>query len=80
MMEHFMLFLLTYFPSFIEENHEYKRQSQARQSAQVSQPGRPSQDMMSFWGEFSNINGSLIVVNVYRIQIRDPLPLTSAMG
>ncbi|KAH8588382.1 protein RAI1 [Bisporella sp. PMI_857] len=35
---------------FIEENHEYKRQSQARQSAQVPQPGRPSQDMMSFWG------------------------------
>ncbi|KAG9245313.1 protein RAI1 [Calycina marina] len=35
---------------FIEENHEYKRQSQARQSAQVSQQGRPSQDMMSFWG------------------------------
>ncbi|CZT13320.1 probable Protein RAI1 [Rhynchosporium graminicola] len=35
---------------FLEENHEYKRQSQARQSRQVSQPGRPSQDMMSFWG------------------------------
>ncbi|PVH81686.1 Dhp1-interacting protein Din1 [Cadophora sp. DSE1049] len=35
---------------FIEENHEYKRQSQARQSRQFSQPGRPSQDMMSFWG------------------------------
>jgi len=35
---------------FIEENHEYKRQSQARQSQQVPQPGRPSQDMMSFWG------------------------------
>jgi RAT1-interacting protein len=36
--------------SFIEENHEYKRRSQARQSQQVPQPGRPSQDMMSFWG------------------------------
>ena len=37
--------------SFIEENHVYKLQSHARQSAQVSAPGRPSQDMMSFWGE-----------------------------
>ncbi|KAL3427097.1 hla class iii protein dom3z [Phlyctema vagabunda] len=35
---------------FLEENHGYKLQSQARQSRQVSQPGRPSQDMMSFWG------------------------------
>jgi len=35
---------------FIEENHEYKRRSQARQSQQKPQPGRPSQDMMSFWG------------------------------
>jgi RAT1-interacting protein len=35
---------------YIEENHEYKLKSRARQSAQVSQPGRPSQDMMSFWG------------------------------
>ncbi|KAE8446141.1 Protein rai1 [Mollisiaceae sp. DMI_Dod_QoI] len=35
---------------FIEENHAYKLQSHARQSQQVSQPGRPSQDMMSFWG------------------------------
>ncbi|KAK0116303.1 decapping endonuclease targeting mRNA [Cadophora gregata] len=40
----------TLFQVFIEENHEYKRQSQARQSRQFSQPGRPSQDMMSFWG------------------------------
>lgn len=37
--------------SFIEENHEYKLNSQARQSAQIPQPGRPSQDMMSFWGK-----------------------------
>ncbi|KAK6584385.1 hypothetical protein PZA11_002609 [Diplocarpon coronariae] len=36
--------------SFIEENHEYKRQSQARQRRQQTNPGRPSQDMMSFWG------------------------------
>ncbi|KUJ19978.1 RAI1-like protein [Mollisia scopiformis] len=35
---------------FIEEHHAYKLQSHARQSAQASQPGRPSQDMMSFWG------------------------------
>ncbi|KAI9052299.1 hypothetical protein LZ554_003653 [Drepanopeziza brunnea f. sp. 'monogermtubi'] len=35
---------------FIEENHEYKRQSQARQMRQPSHPGRPSQDMMSYWG------------------------------
>ncbi|PSS10595.1 hypothetical protein M430DRAFT_21950 [Amorphotheca resinae ATCC 22711] len=35
---------------FIEENHEYKLKSQAKQSQQVPQPGRPSQDMMSFWG------------------------------
>lgn len=35
---------------FIEENHEYKRQSQAMQSRQPTQPGRPSQDMMSYWG------------------------------
>lgn len=35
---------------FLEENHQYKLSSQARQSRQVPQPGRPSQDMMSFWG------------------------------
>ncbi|CZR59130.1 related to RAI1-nuclear protein that binds to and stabilizes the exoribonuclease Rat1p, require [Phialocephala subalpina] len=35
---------------FIEENHAYKLQSHAQQSSRVSQPGRPSQDMMSFWG------------------------------
>jgi len=35
---------------FIEENHEYKLASQARQSKQISAPGRPSQDMMSYWG------------------------------
>ncbi|KAG9232728.1 RAI1 like PD-XK nuclease-domain-containing protein [Amylocarpus encephaloides] len=41
---------VAHFDSFIEENHGYKLQSQRRQSQQVSQPGRPSQDMMSFWG------------------------------
>ncbi|KAM3073564.1 decapping endonuclease targeting mRNA, variant 2 [Clarireedia jacksonii] len=35
---------------FIEENHEYKSKSHARQSASRPAPGRPSQDMMSFWG------------------------------
>ncbi|KAH8821548.1 protein RAI1 [Xylogone sp. PMI_703] len=35
---------------FIEENHSYKLQSQARQSQQVPRRGRPSQDMMSYWG------------------------------
>ncbi|KAH8768636.1 protein RAI1 [Hyaloscypha sp. PMI_1271] len=35
---------------FLEENHSYKLNSQAKQSQQVSQRGRPSQDMMSFWG------------------------------
>jgi hypothetical protein len=37
--------------SFIEENRAYKLQSHARQSAQVPAQGRPSQDMMSFWGQ-----------------------------
>lgn len=35
---------------FLEENHSYKLTSQARQSQQVTQPGRCSQDMMSYWG------------------------------
>ncbi|OBT49580.1 hypothetical protein VE04_09742, partial [Pseudogymnoascus sp. 24MN13] len=35
---------------FIEENHEYKVQRQARQSRVQTAPGRPSQDMMSYWG------------------------------
>ncbi|OBT95533.1 Protein rai1 [Pseudogymnoascus verrucosus] len=35
---------------FIEENHEYKVQRQARQSRFQTAPGRPSQDMMSYWG------------------------------
>jgi len=38
--------------SFIEENHEHKIQSREIQSQQGSQPGRPSQDMMSFWGQW----------------------------
>ncbi|KFY96971.1 hypothetical protein V498_02340 [Pseudogymnoascus sp. VKM F-4517 (FW-2822)] len=35
---------------YIEENHSYKVQSQARQSKIQTAPGRPSQDMMSYWG------------------------------
>ncbi|RFU26891.1 hypothetical protein B7463_g9439, partial [Scytalidium lignicola] len=35
---------------FIEENHSYKLRSQARQSQQAPQRGRPSRDMMSYWG------------------------------
>ncbi|PQE13825.1 RAI1 protein [Rutstroemia sp. NJR-2017a BBW] len=31
------------------QNHEYKLKSHARQSASRPAPGRPSQDMMSFW-------------------------------
>jgi hypothetical protein len=42
---------LTKISRFIEENKSYKIASQKRQSQQVSQPGRPSQDMMSFWGK-----------------------------
>lgn len=39
--------------SFIEEDHEYKVKSRARQDArQRPQPGRPSGDAMSFWGKF----------------------------
>ncbi|OBT78450.1 hypothetical protein VF21_00990 [Pseudogymnoascus sp. 05NY08] len=35
---------------YIEENHDYKVQRQARQSRVQTAPGRPSQDMMSYWG------------------------------
>jgi len=35
---------------FIEENHEYKLQQRQSQYNQPSQPGAPSQDLMSFWG------------------------------
>ncbi|KAI1008038.1 Decapping nuclease [Podosphaera aphanis] len=35
---------------FIEENHAYALQSQARQFGQASAPGRPSQEMMTYWG------------------------------
>lgn len=38
--------------SFIEEDHQYKVKSRAIQDArQRPQPGRPSGDMMSFWGK-----------------------------
>lgn len=39
--------------SFIEEDHQYKVNSRARQDArQQPRPGRPSGDAMSFWGKF----------------------------
>lgn len=38
--------------SFIEENFEYKFQRQNRQSQQQPMPGRPSQEMMSYWGRY----------------------------
>jgi hypothetical protein len=53
--------------SFIEENHEYKVKSQMRQSQQVSQPGRPTQDMMSFWGKRSNALKSFQIPNVSKV-------------
>ena len=62
--------------SFIEENHEYKRQSQARQSRQFSQPGRPSQDMMSFWGELKvlNMDCGLLICEGYKFETLCLLP------
>jgi RAT1-interacting protein len=47
---------------FIEENHEYKLKSHARQSASRPAPGRPSQDMMSFWG-ISTVPNCRAIVN-----------------
>ena len=55
--------------SFVEENHEYKARSQMRQSQQVPQPGRPSQDMMSFWGKQSNTVEPTHKFNVTRLQV-----------
>lgn len=38
--------------SFVEEDHQYKVVTRARQDArQRPQPGRPSGDAMSFWGK-----------------------------
>lgn len=38
--------------SFVEEDHQYKVMTRARQDArQRPQPGRPSGDAMSFWGK-----------------------------
>jgi RAT1-interacting protein len=50
--------------SFIEENHEYKLKSQARQSQQVPQRGRPSQDMMSFWGQHTDLSKFWATTNI----------------
>ncbi|KAL8700190.1 MAG: hypothetical protein Q9201_005586 [Fulgogasparrea decipioides] len=35
---------------FIEENHAHKVESRKAQHQQTSQPGAPSQDLMSYWG------------------------------
>lgn len=35
---------------YIEENYEYRKNSQARQMQQPTQRGRPSQQMMTYWG------------------------------
>ncbi|MCJ1256826.1 decapping endonuclease targeting mRNA [Lignoscripta atroalba] len=35
---------------FIEENHEYKLEERKSQHSQHTQPGAPSQDLMSYWG------------------------------
>ncbi|KAI4258814.1 MAG: hypothetical protein LQ352_001025 [Teloschistes flavicans] len=35
---------------FIEENHAYKLESRKSQHQRASQPGAPSQDLMSYWG------------------------------
>lgn len=35
---------------YIEENYEYRKNSQQRQMQQPTQPGRPSQQMMTYWG------------------------------
>ncbi|KAL8694532.1 MAG: hypothetical protein Q9218_000863 [Villophora microphyllina] len=38
------------FNGFIEENNAYKLESRRSQHQQPSQPGAPSQDLMSYWG------------------------------
>lgn len=35
---------------YIEENYEYRKNSQQRQMQQPNQSGRPSQQMMTYWG------------------------------
>ncbi|RDL35005.1 uncharacterized protein BP5553_06936 [Venustampulla echinocandica] len=60
---------------FIEENHNYKLESQRRQSRQVTQPGRPSQDMMSFWGMIKpDLPKALLIVAGYKFETLSLLP------
>lgn len=54
--------------SFIEENHAYKLQSHAQQSSRVSQPGRPSQDMMSFWGKRDSFSVLQYYLDILRLR------------
>lgn len=68
--------ILTEYNSYLEENHSYKLQSHARQSQQVSQPGRPSQDMMSFWGNYIHLwyLGFLLTSQGYKFETLCLLP------
>lgn len=64
--------------SFIEENHIYKLQSKMAQQAQPSQPGVPSQDLMSYWGTFkppwNPPTIGLISSSGYKFEILSVLP------
>ncbi|MCJ1322973.1 decapping endonuclease targeting mRNA [Xylographa vitiligo] len=48
---------------FIEENREHKLEQRRYQHNQPSQPGAPSQDLMSYWGIFSIGTYSKTVLN-----------------
>jgi hypothetical protein len=75
-----LLITLTKISRFIEENKSYKIASQERQSQQVSQPGRPSQDMMSFWGKISmpSILSISLTFSGYKFETLCLLPATWA--
>jgi hypothetical protein len=49
---------------YIEENHAYKLESHARQNQRSAPPGMPSQEMMSFWGKYSNLDPKLDLKNM----------------
>ncbi|RAL59514.1 hypothetical protein DID88_006508 [Monilinia fructigena] len=59
---------------FIEEDHQYKVSSRARQDArQQPRPGRPSGDAMSFWGyKFRNFvpHANSLAGNISRFILR----------
>ncbi|MCJ1418207.1 Dom-3 Z [Xylographa parallela] len=48
---------------FIEENREHKLEQRRYQHNQSSQPGAPSQDLMSYWGTFSIVTINKTVLN-----------------